>query len=227
MRLSTLLDRARAEIGYTEDPPGSNRTKYAIHAYEIGVAWCGTFVNAMFAGSDILPGSMFSTPYGANYYRQTGRYLAAGGKDPAPGDCIFMTFTPDRLIGHIGIVETVIGPGIIQTIEGNTSSNVASSQDNGGVVARRVRQGPSIVGYGLNTFEPEQTDEEPMPYLLITGKHFQNVFACYSNGAVRQPGLAEFNFLISLKIPFIADAENDEVANLAAKAGITALVPRV
>jgi hypothetical protein len=61
---------------------------------------------------------------------------------------VFFNF-PDSLnrIQHVGIVEAVGAGGAITTIEGNTSSGVAGSQDRGGLVARRARRG-SIVGYG-------------------------------------------------------------------------------
>lgn len=159
MYLSTLLDRARAEIGYTESPPGSNRTKYAVRPIEVGQPWCGTFVDAMFAGSGLLPGSMFYTPAGAQAFRAAGRF----GSMPSAGDVAFMTFRPDRVISHVGIVEEVVAPDLVQTIEGNTSLTYAGSQDNGGCVARRVRARGPLVGFGMVDYEKEG----PMPAALI------------------------------------------------------------
>lgn len=171
MYLSTLLDRARAEIGYTESPPGSNRTKYAVRPIEVGQPWCGTFVDAMFAGSGLLPGSMFYTPAGAQSFRAAGRF----GSIAARGDVVFMTFRPDRVISHVGIVEEVLGADIVQTIEGNTSLNFAGSQDNGGAVARRVRTGPAVVGFGMIDYEKEDA-MAPLPLVRKTSTGEIDVF---------------------------------------------------
>lgn len=168
MYLSTLLDRARAEIGYTESPPGSNRTKYAVRPIEVGQPWCGTFVDAMFAGSGLLPGSMFYTPAGAQAFRAAGRWVPTTAPEGVRvGDVVFMTFRPDRVISHVGIVEEVLGAGYVQTIEGNTSFNFAGSQDNGGAVARRVRAGAVLVGFGV---VDDYEKEDPMPPVPLIRK---------------------------------------------------------
>lgn len=161
MRLKAVLDRARGEIGYTETPPGSNITKYEAHAYEHGAQWCGTFVNWIFAPwPGELPGSMHTTPVGADYFRHAGRFGdARKGARARAGDVVFFSFNRDGTIEHIGVVESV-EPFSITTIEGNTSTGLAGSQNNGGMVARRHRSGLTIVGYGRMNYEPPEDDDD-------------------------------------------------------------------
>lgn len=183
MRLSTLLDRCRAEIGYTENPPGSNRTKFAVLPIEVGQPWCGTFVDAMFAGSGLLPGSMFYTPAGAQRFKSANRWSI----QPAPGRVVFFSFRPDRVISHVAIVEELIGTSAIQTIEGNTSANYVGSQDNGGGVFRRVRpRDATIIGYGIVTYEPEEDMADKLIRKTSTGEI--NVYEGGQRTPVGTPG---------------------------------------
>lgn len=160
MRVSNVLDRARGELGYTEWPPGSNITKYEAHAYEHGAQWCGTFVNWLFAPwPRALPGSMHTTSVGADYFRHAHRFADARLERARAGDVVFMTFNRDGTIEHVGIVESVDANGAATTIEGNTSTGLAGSQNNGGIVARRRRSGLTVVGYGRMEYDPPEDDE--------------------------------------------------------------------
>ena len=44
-----IVETAIAEVGYTENPPNSNRTKYGEWFGFDGVPWCGMFVSWVYA----------------------------------------------------------------------------------------------------------------------------------------------------------------------------------
>lgn len=146
------LDRARKKIGVTEHPPGSNRgpiiddwNKSA--GAPAGSFWCCSFVHAMYDREG------FDLPGGASVQRVRQAAIKAGWivRRPFRGDLACFDFHEGDRYGpygdHIGFVERVLAlrwsagkfTGYIQTIEGNTSSGVAGSQDNGGGVYRRRR----------------------------------------------------------------------------------------
>lgn len=142
-----LLSIAAKEIGYKEketnaqlDNPSANAgdqnfTKYArdLHAagyYQAnknGYAWCDMFVDWCFfklCGSKTAAEEMScqtgiygaGCEFSAKYYKQQNRFYTS---DPKPGDQIFFSN-----YSHTGIVEKISG-GVITTIEGNTSNQVA------------------------------------------------------------------------------------------------------
>lgn len=147
-----IIAAAVGELGYTESPAGSNRTKYAKEAgHANGQPWCATFVVAMARRVGVkLPSESAYTPT-----------MAAGFKSltklPQPGDIAFFDF-PDskRRIQHVGIVESVnFAKATVTCIEGNTSPGTAGSQDNGGGVYRRTRPFAHVVGFGRPAYPKE------------------------------------------------------------------------
>jgi hypothetical protein len=119
---------AQAEIGVTEQPPGSNdapriaQYRQATAGSGIG-PWCSYFVSwaAQQAGAPLgEAGQGFGAVSAvAAWAQRTGRWNAAGsGMPPAPGDLIVWGGQ------HIGIVESVDPDGSIHTIEGNSSNMV-------------------------------------------------------------------------------------------------------
>lgn len=136
-----VLNIARSQIGYTESPRYSNRTKYGAWFGMNGVAWCLIFQQWVFAQAGFkLPVKTGYTPTMADWYKRNKAWF----KTPKPGDLVFYSFHGAR-VDHVGLVERVNSNGTITTIEGNTS--VSGSQTNGGAVLRRVRSS-RIVGYG-------------------------------------------------------------------------------
>lgn len=143
------LQFAKKFIGTTEHPPNSNRgtliDKWNLDACGlVGVYWCASFVHGMFK----LAG--YTLPGGASVgnIRTWASSLGDIVKRPRRGDLACFEFGQDSgYDDHIGFVERVLAlrwsggtfTGWIQTIEGNTSSGVAGSQDNGGGVYRRRR----------------------------------------------------------------------------------------
>lgn len=150
-----LVDIAFGEIGYTEDPPGSNNNKYA---NEVGHVprqpWCASFVAWCCKQAKIeLPSDSAYTPFMANGFMEVGRWVMP--RSIKKGDIVFFDF-PDskRRIQHVGIATgPPIGGTIIDCIEGNTSQGTAGSQDNGGGVYRRRRNISTVVGAGRPNFE--------------------------------------------------------------------------
>ena len=131
MTASQILDIASAQVGYTESPPGSNKTQYGAWYGMDGQPWCMMFVQWCFAkAGEPLPYKTASCSALERWYRAK-RPLAVHSL-PEPGDIVIYDF------GHTGIVETVLGEAIT-AIEGNTSPDKTGSQNNGGGVYRRLR----------------------------------------------------------------------------------------
>ena len=137
----TALEVAVSQIGITEYPPGSNRTKYGEWYGWNGVAWCVILQEwcAAEAGTP-LPYKTASCTELLNWYRSHDPGCIV--KTPKAGDLGIMSFSKGSY--HIGIIESVSGNTII-TIEGNTSAN--GSQDNGGAVLRRSRSKSLFVAF--------------------------------------------------------------------------------
>lgn len=136
--VTKVLDLAESEIGYHEQ--GTNWTKYAeeMDSYagfyngpKQNAPWCDLWVDWLFVkcfgvdtGREMLCQPFNSAGagclYSAQYYKQAGRWFAT----PQPGDQIFFSYSAGE-ISHTGIVQKVAG-GVVYTIEGNTSDQVAN-----------------------------------------------------------------------------------------------------
>ncbi len=122
-----MVALAQAELGQAEQPPGSNDSpriaEYRTATAGSGVGpWCNFFVSwaAKQAGAPLgEQGQGFGAVAATwDWAQRTGRALPAG-QAAAPGDLIVWDGR------HIGIVEQVLPDGRIQTIEGNSSNQVA------------------------------------------------------------------------------------------------------
>ena len=138
-----VLKIAKGELGTKESPVDSNVCKYS-RWYPMVGPWCAMFVSWVLDKADIEGYKHAFTPAGAELFKSQGRWT----QNPRPGDVAYFDF-PDSLprIQHVGFVEKVSG-SVVTTIEGNTSSGAAGSQDNGGGVFRRERARSLIVGFG-------------------------------------------------------------------------------
>ena len=174
MSLSKVIELARADLGYTEDPPGSNRVKYWEKydpAFQ-GQPWCVAFLwwvfqeagerMAFFGGGKTASCSML-----LRWYKEQG--LTVDVEDVQVGDIVLLNFHGGKDPEHCGLVTEVNRWAVtreliqIQTIEGNTS--VSGSQDNGGMVAEKTRYPSQIVAVCRPQYQPE----EPDPVDDITG----------------------------------------------------------
>ena len=140
-RGAQMVALAQAELGVTEQPPGSNDSpriaEYRTATAGSGVGpWCNYFVSwvAKQAGAPLgEQGQGFGAVSATwDWAQRTGRALPAGST-PQPGDLIVWNGR------HIGMVESVLPDGRIQTIEGNSSN----------MVTRRVHgaDGDGATGY--------------------------------------------------------------------------------
>ena len=79
---------------------------------------------------------------GASWFKERHRW-ASGGYSPKPGDVIFFDWDHDRVLDHVGIVESCDGK-TVTTIEGNS-----------GNACKRLtyRRGAAcITGYGIPAY---------------------------------------------------------------------------
>ena len=175
MSLSKVLEIARADLGYTENPPGSNRTKYW-EAYDPkmqGQPWCVAFLwwvfqqagerMAFFGGGQTASCSML-----LRWYKEQG--LTVPVEQVREGDIVLLNFNGKGTPDHCGLVTAKgysISDEIIQTIttiEGNTSASVGS-QSNGGMVCAKTRYPSQIVG----VCRPQYKPDDPQPVDDVTG----------------------------------------------------------
>jgi CHAP domain len=140
-RGAQMVALAQAELGVTEQPPGSNDApriaEYRAATAGSGVGpWCNYFVSwiAKQAGAPLgEQGQGFGLVSATwDWAQRTGRAIPAGST-PQPGDLIVWDGR------HIGMVEAVLPDGRVQTIEGNSSN----------MVTRRVHgaDGDGATGY--------------------------------------------------------------------------------
>jgi hypothetical protein len=136
----TMLNLARAEIGVTEQPPGSNESPRIAQFRQATAGapgpgpWCAYFVSwaAREAGAPLGDaGQGFGRVDDVwAWAERSGKAIPAGSGKPQPGDLIVWD-------EHIGIVESVGADGSIRTVEGNSSNSVAQRSygaDGGGAI---------------------------------------------------------------------------------------------
>ena len=174
-KASEVLKVAASQIGVTESPKNSNRTKYGKAFGENGVPWCAIFLWWDFRKAKA--GSLY--PHNSNAaYAQDQIVSKCGGKwvmkkntskatrkaylrMAKPGDVVCMDFgRMDAYRSHIGIVEKVDGTNLI-CIEGNTSKS--GSQSNGGMVCRQTRPYTYICSAARPAYSDAAPVEEPKP----------------------------------------------------------------
>src|SRR4051795_8266445 len=147
-----MLAQARALLGTTEHPPGSNHNLMTTW-YGFAGAWADMSISYEAGHSDNLSAMMGKFAYTvahAQAFKNAGRWHYGLGGIRA-GDVVFFDWSGGGSISgidHVGLVEAVHSNGSITTLEGNTSN----------IFARRVRRA-CIVGYG----RPAYGDAAPMP----------------------------------------------------------------
>jgi hypothetical protein len=136
--IEDVIRVARAELGTTESPPRSNRTKYGAEVGPNGVAWCAQF--CWWVWSHAGHGGLL--PRTASVYVMWEHAHRNGWLTDTPqvGDIPVYDFPRGTEWDHIGAVVTRLdGPYAFWAIEGNTSSDDRGSQSNGGGVFERRR----------------------------------------------------------------------------------------
>ena len=140
---SQLLSLARSQIGTLENPLYSNRVKYNTDLVNWGyypaswgmdMQWCAGFCSWLFitlkaagfgVSNPIFPVHVY-TPDGYNWFQSRGLRVAQNAI--RPGDIMYVSYASQSApVGHIGIVDTVIGNGQVQTVEGNSNTDGSSN----------------------------------------------------------------------------------------------------
>ena len=137
--MSKIVEIAKSEIGTTEVPKDSNKTKYGKWFGLDGVAWCGMFVSWCYAmRGKPLPNIGFKKGFAGcqtavAYFKKNNRIVTK----PNPGDIVFFDWNLDGRYDHTGIfVEWIEEGKSFYSVEGNTS---LTNQSNGGQVMLRKR----------------------------------------------------------------------------------------
>lgn len=140
-----IVDIARKEIGTTEKPANSNKTKYGKWFGWEGVPWCGIFVSyCYYLAGKPLKGVGFSKGFAGcqtavAYYKKQNKIVSV----PQAGDIVFFDWNNDGRYDHTGIfVRHLIGTANFESIEGNTS---LTNQSNGGNVMLRTRSYDNVI----------------------------------------------------------------------------------
>lgn len=171
MSVNAVIDVARAYLGVTEDPPGSNKTIFGAEYGLDGQPWCVMFLWYCFqhAGERMAffgGGKTASCGMLLRWYKEQG--LTVPVEDVQVGDIVILNFHGTKDTEHCGLVVEVysklsfhIG---IDTIEGNTTPGNEESQASGGCVARKNRFKSQIVAVCRPQYQLE-----PAPADDITG----------------------------------------------------------
>ena len=108
-----ILAVARGELGYREDPPGTNLTKYGKWFGLNGNPWCMMFIQWVFfqAGAyELLPAHTGSCGAFMRAAQAQGRWIIDGYR---PGDIVIYNFPGNNVLtDHCGIVVTALTTGI-------------------------------------------------------------------------------------------------------------------
>ncbi|MBD5153111.1 MAG: hypothetical protein HDT16_11815 [Oscillibacter sp.] len=154
---------ARGELGNTENPAGSNRTKYGKWMGLDGQPWCMSFLQWCFDQAGVkLPLKTGSCGELMRAAQKAGCWVT---RDFLPRDVVIYDFPGGAATDHCGIVELPLPDYGVQAIEGNTSE--AGSQDNGGMVCRKNRPTKYIVGAVRPQFDAEKEDDEMVYYKTL------------------------------------------------------------
>lgn len=166
MSMQAVIDKARADLGYTENPPGSNMTKYGEWYGMNGVPWCVEALCYWFnqAGERMAffgGGKTASCGILLRWYWEQG--LTVPETEVKRGDIVILNFNGKGTADHCGLVIERDG-NAVKTVEGNTSPGEEGSQDAGGCVAKKTRFPYQIVA----VCRPQYKEEEK-PVDDITG----------------------------------------------------------
>ena len=148
-----VLAFAALEVGYTESPANSNKTKYGKWFGLDGVRWCATFASWVYDKAGANLGNIgFTKGFAGNqtavaHFKKTKEVTT----DPQPGDLAFFDWEWDQRYDHVGIYVRRYNETMFETIEGNTGID---NQSNGGMVMRRKRR----FGNGVLFVHPKVLD---------------------------------------------------------------------
>jgi len=137
--MNRIIEIAEKEIGQTESPVNTNRTKYGKWFGFDGVAWCAIFVSWVYDQAGQPLGNIGFKKGFAGCQTGYDLFLKKGWitKTPVAGDIVLFDWNGDKRYDHTGIFEKDIDGEWFYSIEGNTS---LVNDSNGGSVMRRKRK---------------------------------------------------------------------------------------
>lgn len=144
-----IIARAKSQVGYKENPAGSNHTKFGVWYGMDHEPWCAMFVSWVFyfcgVPLKISTSKGYSyCPSGVAWFKSHGLWRSSYRSQT--GDVVFFNFSGGSEAEHTGIVlHNDPTKSYIITIEGNTGSTSAA---NGGEVAICTRPRSFVLGTG-------------------------------------------------------------------------------
>lgn len=155
MSADAVISAAKADLGYRESPPNSNRTKYweAFDPAWQGQPWCVSALWCWFNWAGEGPafmggGKTASCSILLRWFSEMGQVVPVN--DVKVGDIVLLCFNGKGTPDHCGLVTEVNRWSgtreliLVQTVEGNTT-NGSGSQDDGGMVCAKTRYPSQIV----------------------------------------------------------------------------------
>lgn len=176
-----VLRIALQQYGYTESPPGSNRTKFGKAFGSNGEPWCMIYewwCGFMAEGANPFPHNA-NAAYGQDdiVNRMGGKWImkktaSSDRKKEALkqvkfGDCVDFDFGKNNMYRYHTAMAVGIWGNYIVCIEGNTSFGSSGSQSNGGCVALRFRHYTEVCSIARPKYKSQKIKKADTPY---TGK---------------------------------------------------------
>jgi len=140
-----IVEVASKEVGQTESPKNSNKTKYGKWFGFDGVSWCAIFCSWVYAQAGYPLGNIGYTKGFAGCQSAVAHFKASGEvtKTPISGDLVFYDWQGDGKYDHVGIFNNwKVKDKEFHSIEGNTA---IGNDSNGGQVMHRVRSNKNVV----------------------------------------------------------------------------------
>ena len=161
MSMQAVIDAARADLGYTESPANSNRTKYGEWYGMNGQPWCVMALAYWFdkAGERMAffgGGKTASCGTLLRWYREQG--LVVPTQQARAGDIGIYNFSGTQEPQHCGLITDVKMAistiASLTSVEGNTTLS-DGAEDNGGIVAEKTRFTKNVVAICRPQYQPE------------------------------------------------------------------------
>ena len=220
MSVAKVIAEAKNQIGTKENPANSNNVIYNTAYYGHAVngswyAWCVVFLWWVFqkAGEAMAffnGGKTNSCTMLMNLYKAEDRWVTS---DYIPGDIVILTFNKDRSPQHCGLVVDWANEqhDSVITIEGNTSAGTVGNQDNGGIVAIKIRYLNQILGACRPRYSediPKKDWEDHRAHDYISDLLDKKIFTGYPDGSFKpdQPiTRAETAIVVSRTLNYIEE----------------------
>lgn len=149
------LGLLRGKLGVKESPAGSNEC-WASRWYGLVGPWCAMAACWAYASAGsktvtLQTARAFDLAYVPNIVAdaRAGRFGFTLTAEPKPGDLVCYDWNGDGIADHVGLFEQWASTAhdALVAVEGNTSSDAAGDQSNGGEVARKNRRRAQVEAF--------------------------------------------------------------------------------